>query len=128
MSQKKILVIDDDIDVADVVSAILEMEGYLVFTSSNASSGVKKIKLIKPDLIILDIVLPDADGYLLLDVLKNDEDFKNIPIIMLTGKKDTGDDFDEAMNRKANWYIVKPVNNDYLLRIVKKLLNQKLPL
>jgi two-component system alkaline phosphatase synthesis response regulator PhoP len=124
MKKKKILVIDDEPAVAGVIKEILQYEGYKVIVEHKGGDGLARVKKSRPDMIILDIILPDIDGYLVCEQLKSDSETKGIPIIMLTGK-DMGEDFEKAMEKNADWYIVKPFDNEHLLRTIKNLFTQK---
>ena len=86
MNQKKILVVDDEADLVETLRFPLEMEGYQVLVSYNGEDGLNKARAENPDLIILDLMLPKLDGYKVCRLLKFDERYKHIPILMLTAK------------------------------------------
>ncbi len=119
--KKKILVVDDNSQAVEMLTMILEDNGFNVIKAYEGESGLLKTREQKPDLIILDIRLPDIDGFQVCEEIKNDPDVFHIPVVMLTGK-DKGDDFDKAMNKKADWYIIKPYDVGHLLKVVDKLL------
>lgn len=121
MNKKKILIIDDSPCVVSTLKGILQKENFDVSIAYVGKVGLEKIKTERPDLVVLDILLPDMDGYQVCEKIKQDFQTKDIPIVMLTGK-DMGEDFDEAMSKKADWYIVKPYNPPHLLKVLKKLL------
>jgi DNA-binding response OmpR family regulator len=118
---KRILVVDDNVQAVDMLKMILEDYGYGVITAHVGELGLKKAKEEKPDLVVLDVMLPGIDGFQVCERLKSDPDTQGIPIIMLTGK-DKGEDFDKAMEKKADWYIVKPYNIEHLMKVFDKLL------
>lgn len=118
---RKILIVDDNPRSVEMLQIILEEEQFTVISAYNGEEGLEKIKSEKPDLVILDVMLPGIDGYQVCEAAKNDVEVSDIPIIMLTGK-DQGDDFDKAMEKKADWYVVKPYNIEHLLRTIKKLI------
>ncbi len=125
----KILVVDDDSDLVAAISTILEGKGYEVAIASNKEEGMAKIKEIKPDLAILDVMMTTwQDGFEMAREVKSDEDLKNIPILMLTGVGDkTGMDFKSEAG-DAEWlpvdtFLDKPVKSDVLLAEVERLLS-----
>ncbi len=125
----KILVVDDDSDLVAAISTVLEDKGYEVSTASNKEEGMAKIKEIKPDLAILDVMMTTwQDGFEMAREVKSDEGLKNIPILMLTGVGDkTGMDFKSEAG-DAEWlpvdvFLDKPVKSDVLLAEVERLLS-----
>jgi DNA-binding response OmpR family regulator len=97
MGKRRILVVDDDRPTVMIISAVLSKEGYEVTSAFDGKSGLAKAREIKPDLLILDVMMPEMNGYEVCHHLKNDADTAGITIMMLTAKGDT-----EA-NAKANW-------------------------
>ena len=81
---KKILIVDDDPDLVEAVSIILESKGYTVAAAYGGVEGLEKAKTEKPDLIVLDVMMPDKDGYEVCRELKADEKYRSIPILLLT--------------------------------------------
>ena len=81
---KKILIIEDDKLLANLLTKKLEKEGYEVFTSSQGDKGLIEAKKIKPDLILLDIIMPAMDGFEVMEELKKDEELVKIPIIIVS--------------------------------------------
>jgi two-component system, OmpR family, alkaline phosphatase synthesis response regulator PhoP len=123
MSQKKILVVDDEPDLLETVRFPLEMEGYQVLVSSNGEDALNQARTEKPDLIILDLMLPKLDGYKVCRLLKFDERYKHIPILMLTAKTQ---EKDRLLGKEtgADDYMTKPFDIDKLLEKVKLYLQQ----
>ena len=121
METKKILVVDDEANIVKALQIRLEREGYIIVSAYDGESAIEKAKEEKPDLIIMDIIMPNMDGLQACEILKKDSLTQNIPIIMLTAKS-MGKDFEMAMDKKADWYIVKPFNFEHLLRRIKGLL------
>jgi DNA-binding response OmpR family regulator len=124
ITMKKILIIDDEAEVVKVLQICLEQHGYKVVTSYDGENGLKKVKSENPDLVILDIMLPDMDGYQVCEKIKADPSTKDIPVIMLTVKS-MGEDVEKALEKKADWYIVKPYDEKYLLKKIDYLLQKK---
>ncbi len=121
MSQKKILVVDDEVDLVETLRFPLEMEGYEVLVSYNGEDGLNKARSESPDLIILDLMLPKLDGYKVCRLLKFDERYKHIPIIMLTAKTQEKDRI-LGMETGANEYLTKPFEIDELINKIKSYL------
>jgi|SRR3989339_1294647 len=121
---KKVLLVDDEEDIVGALTIRLKASGYDVISASNGMEGLEKARSEKPDVILLDIMLPKLDGYKVCRILKFDEKFKNIPIIMVTGK------FGEE-NRKlgmdvgADAYILKPFNPKELMAKIEEVLTKK---
>ncbi len=127
----KILIVDDDPDIVEAMKVVLESKDYKVTSAKSGEEGLKKVKVDKPDLIILDIMMETGDkGFDVARVLKRDKNFKNIPILMLTAiKEKTGLDFKNEAGDEA-WlpvddYVEKPLKPDELLAKVDALLAKK---
>ena len=118
MSPKKILIVDDEVDLVESVRFPLEIEGFDTLVSYNGEDGLNQARKEKPDLIILDLMLPKLDGYKVCRLLKFDERYKDIPILMLTAKTQ---EKDKILGKEtgADEYITKPFEMDYLLEKVK---------
>ena len=123
MSQKKILVVDDEVDLVETIRFPLEMEGFNVLVSYNGEDALNQARKEKPDLILLDLMLPKLDGYKVCRLLKFDERYKDIPILMLTAKTQ---EKDKLLGKEtgANEYITKPFDIDELMKKVKVYLNK----
>lgn len=105
---KKIALIEDDVSIREMYKMKLEMEGYNVICAENGKEALELIKKEKPDLILLDILMPKKDGFEVLKELKNsqDDDIKSIPVIMLTNLSNK-EDISEASKLGAVDYVVK---------------------
>jgi len=120
---KKILVIDDEQDILETIKIRLEANGYEVVVAHDGDSGLDAVNITKPDLIILDIMMPRMDGLTFAKKLRSDESMPNIPIIVLTCKEKMKDLF-EIEGIKD--YIVKPyVANELLDKVNKYLKPEK---
>jgi two-component system alkaline phosphatase synthesis response regulator PhoP len=124
MNPKKILIVDDEVDLVETVRFPLEMEGFNVLVSYNGEDALNKARKESPDLIILDLMLPKLDGYKVCRLLKFDEKYKRIPILMLTAKTQ---EKDKTLGKEtgADEYITKPFEMDELLEKVKTYLNKQ---
>ena len=123
MNPKKILVVDDEADLVETVRFPLEMEGYHVLVSYNGEDALSQARKENPDLILLDLMLPKLDGYKVCRLLKFDERYKHIPILMLTAKTQEKDKV-LGLETGADEYITKPFDIDVLMVKVKSYLNK----
>lgn len=114
----KILVIDDEPEITDIVATFLKDAGYEVLTENSGAMGVEKVKSFKPDLVILDIMMPFMDGYEICEELKKNRHTEKIPVIFLTGK-DPRSDEGRAFRSGGDLYVKKPFSCERLLEIVK---------
>jgi len=103
----KILIVEDDLDVAEMLNAYFRVQGYEVFTVNWGEDGVRACQTARPDLVILDIRLPDIDGYEVARRLRGDRRTKDVPIIFLTEKRDRADRL-HGLELGADDYITKP--------------------
>jgi DNA-binding response OmpR family regulator len=106
-AKSKILIIEDDLDVAEMLNAYFRVQGYEVFTVNWGEDGVRSCLTIQPDLVILDIRLPDIDGYEVARRLRGDRRTAEVPIIFLTEKRDRSDRL-QGLELGADDYITKP--------------------
>jgi len=122
---KKIAVIEDNQTNIKLIRYQLEMEGFDVHIEETGNAGLKMIKNQKPDMVILDIGLPDMDGFEICKTLRNDKITKDYPIIMLTAKGEDRDKI-EGLKLGADDYITKPYNADELILRIKNLLTRSI--
>jgi DNA-binding response OmpR family regulator len=106
-AKSKILIIEDDLDVAEMLNAYFRVQGYEVFTVNWGEDGVRSCLTIQPDLVILDIRLPDIDGYEVARRMRGDRRTAEVPIIFLTEKRDRSDRL-QGLELGADDYITKP--------------------
>jgi DNA-binding response OmpR family regulator len=117
MNSKKILIVDDEMDLVETVRFLLEVEGYHVLVSYDGEDALNQARKENPDLILLDLMLPKLDGYEVCRLLKCDDRYKHIPILMLTAKFQEKDKV-LGMETGANEYITKPLEMGDLLKKV----------
>ena len=123
MGQKKILVVDDEIQLIELVQTRLEANGYEVITANDGEEGLEKAKSEEPDLILLDVMMPKMDGYKVCGLLKNDEQYRTIPVILFTGKAQ--EDFEDVGKKAgADAFITKPFEPPVLLAKIEELLKK----
>jgi DNA-binding response OmpR family regulator len=106
-AKPKILIIEDDLDVAEMLNAYFRVQGYEVFTVNWGEDGVRSAQTVHPDIVILDIRLPDIDGYEVARRLRGDRRTQDIPIIFLTEKRERADRL-QGLELGADDYITKP--------------------
>jgi len=121
MSKAKIMVVDDDVTSLELIEAMLVPNDYEVITVSDSSKAVATIMAKKPNLILLDIMMPGLDGYATLSKIKENKTISNIPVVMLTS---VGFDLNKelALRLGAAGYITKPVDLTELLNTISRLL------
>ena len=124
MAQKKILVVDDEVDVTELLCARLEAAGYEVLVSNYGEEGMKKARAEKPDLVLLDVMMPKMNGFQVCRELKKGEETKTIPVMMLTAKAQESDKF-WGEDCGCNDYATKPFDNAELLARIATLLSRK---
>jgi two-component system cell cycle response regulator len=120
-NNSKILIVDDSEVIRQKLVRILQEEGYTVVEAENGASGLQKIKTEHPDLVVLDLVMPQLDGIKVCKAVKGDPELQKIPILMNTSKG-SKEDIIRGLEAGANDYIVKPFDNDELLARIHSLL------
>ena len=115
---KRVLVVDDEPNIVMTVADRLELNGYEVITAGDGMEALEKAKNEKPDLIILDLMLPKMDGYKVCRDLKNDLEYKHIPIIMFTAKTMAADEI-LGLEMGADEYVKKPFELEELVKMIR---------
>ncbi|OGX29721.1 MAG: hypothetical protein A2705_03270 [Omnitrophica WOR_2 bacterium RIFCSPHIGHO2_01_FULL_52_10] len=123
MSKKRILLVDDEQDMIYAVQMQLEAGNFKVLTARDGQEGLDQARKEKPDLIILDLMLPRIDGYKVCRMLKFDEKYKDIPIIMYTARAQEADE-KLGFEVGADAYLTKPFDPKKLLAKIKELLEK----
>ena len=118
----KILIIEDNEQNMYMLSYLLESQNYKVVQAYSGTSGIKAAREDKPDLILLDIQLPEMDGYKVAAILRENEDLKNTPIIAVTSYAMPGDK-EKAIESGATGYIEKPINPDTFISQMESFLS-----
>ena len=130
MSKKKIMVVDDELDMRVFVSTLLETSGYKPYVASHGQEGIEMVREIKPDLIILDVMMPKQSGMQMYREIKTDETLKHIPIIILSGiakktffhSQNVLDSYKGQSVPMPEAYIEKPPESDELLECIENCL------
>ncbi|MFA5039492.1 MAG: response regulator [Candidatus Omnitrophota bacterium] len=123
MSKPRIIIVDDDPDIRDVLNLTLTEEGYEVMEAENGEAGVELIKNKTPNMVIVDYKMPKMTGPELCAIIKKDILLSHLPIIMLTGKSDVSDKV-SGINAGADDYLVKPFEPQELLVRIKMILRR----
>jgi len=123
MSKERILVVEDNMDTYELVHFILEKNGYETFLAVNGRDGVNAALKQKPDLIIMDMTMPEMDGWTATSLIKNDAQTAAIPLIALTANALPGDR-QRAMDAGCNEYITKPMDLGELVEAIQYWVNK----
>jgi DNA-binding response OmpR family regulator len=113
----KILVVDDEQEITEIIEAFLDNAGYTVKVENKPDKAVSVARQLRPDLILLDIMMPGVDGYTICNRIKEDPTLANTPVIFLTGK-DSKDDQGRSFQAGGDMFIKKPFSCERLLEIV----------
>ncbi len=128
---EKILIVDDDPDILDALTMILETQGYQVVTARDGIEGLANLKTEKPDLLILDLLMPKMDGFAVCRELQDPRwsKFKDTPILILTSVREEASrrryELETGLEFDVDDYVEKPISPDVLLERVGKLLKKK---
>lgn len=121
MPRKKILIVDDELSILVPLQFLLEKEGYAAKLAQSGKEAIEKISEIQPDLILLDIMLPDLDGYEIYEMIRQRSEWASIRIIFLTAKNREAD-MTKGLAMGADAYITKPFSNKALVRMISELI------
>ncbi len=124
--QNKILIVDDNIDLLTVLRLGFSKSGFVVRTAANGSEALKKVRSFAPDLILLDLIMPEMDGFAVCEILKKNRDTSHIPIVVLSGLSSQLSRF-AGLESGADEYLTKPFNFSELLAQVKGVLERVVP-
>jgi DNA-binding response OmpR family regulator len=120
---KIILVVDDEPDIVKIVELWLSANNYEVHTAHNGVEGLSKCKLIRPDAVILDIMMPDMDGSTVADEMKNDPNTSNIPVIFLTGAVKASE-VPKSHKIGGQYFLAKPFRGEEMLKMLEIVLSR----
>ncbi|MFH2005438.1 MAG: response regulator [bacterium] len=125
--KKRILVVDDEPDFCSIVAAQLEKAGYEVEMAYNGVEGLEKVKANPPDAIVLDVMMPEKDGYTVCKELKDSDEYAEIPILLLTAVAShvtsTRYSHADGMSTEADDYLAKPASAEEILESIRGLLS-----
>ena len=123
--QKRILCIEDEPEMIDLIRLILGRRGFEVTGASGGKAGLDAVRAERPDLVLLDLMMPDMDGWEVYQQMKADESTRRIPVIVVTAKAQSIDKVLGLHIAKVDDYIAKPFSPQELLSSVEKTLNEK---
>ncbi len=123
MEKRKILIADDNENIRDALTYLLEDEGYKLWLAKDGADTLKKVREVRPDILFLDIMMPEINGYDVCRIIKNDPELKNTYIIMLTAKGQVAEQ-ERGKEVGADEYIVKPFSPMEILTKVKTILGK----
>ena len=123
VNQKTILIVDDEPDVCTYISTLLEDHGYATVSAKNGEEALSKLQAGSPDLITLDVSMPEKSGVKLYREIKEDSRWKKIPVIIVTG---VSEDFQKFISTRRQvpppeGYLSKPINQEEILELIRKL-------
>jgi len=121
MAQKKILIADDNQNIREALSYLLEDEGYKLWLARDGAETLAMVKEVRPDILFLDVMMPEMNGYEVCRTIKNDPDLGKTYVIMLTAKGQVAEQ-ERGRDVNADEYIVKPFSPMEILAKVKKIL------
>lgn len=123
MAKQTILVVDDEQDLLDLIEYNLRKEGFEVLQAENGEEGIKIAREHRPDLILMDIMMPRMDGLQAVEILRNDESLRKMPIIFLTARGDEKTEV-EGLDIGGDDYITKPISTTKLISRIKAVLRR----
>jgi len=123
VSKKKILIVEDEESLLKLESILLTSKGYEVVGATNGQAALDAVKKERPDLVLLDIMLPEIDGFEVCRRIKKDPDTEQIPVIMLTAKK-SREDMARGEKVGADWYITKPFKSAMVIETIQRFLTR----
>ena len=121
MEKQRILIVEDEESLLKLESILLTSKGYQVQGVANGKEALEAIKATPPDLVLLDIMLPEIDGFEVCQRIKENEATKHIPVIMLTAKK-SREDMSRGEKVGADWYITKPFKSAMVIETIQRFL------
>lgn len=124
--KKKILIVDDEPGMVDAIRMRLEANNYDVIIARDGGEGLIKARAENPDLVILDVMLPNMDGFMVCRMLKFDEKYSHIPVVMLTARTQDSD-AKKGKEVGADAYVKKPFKAEELLKTISNLIDTRKP-
>ena len=123
--KKKVVCIEDEPEMIDLVKLILGRKGFDLIGAMGGREGLEAVRRVRPDLVLLDLMMPDMDGWEVYQQMKADEELSNIPVIVVTAKAQSIDKVLGLHIAKVDDYVTKPFGPQELLQSVERVLSQK---
>ncbi len=123
VSKSTILIVDDERDILDLIEYNLKKEGFTVVTAEDGEEGIERARQVKPDLVLLDIMMPKMDGLEVIDMMRQDATLKDIPVIFLTARSDEKTEV-KGLDRGADDFLTKPISTTKLVSRIKAVLRR----
>lgn len=123
MTRSCVLILDDDKSIVEILDSYFQKASFRTYTAFNGEMALHTLRRIKPELVILDLMLPDKDGWEITQIVRNDVTLANTPIIMLTARVEDSDKI-EGLELGADDYITKPFNANEVVARAKALLRR----
>jgi DNA-binding response OmpR family regulator len=115
----KILLVDDEPEILEILSKKLEAQGFLTVRAFDGNEGLEKIRKERPDIVLLDIIMPYKGGFEMLRDMQSQEELRKIPVIMVSAKSEA-DSLFKSRDMGATDYLIKPINFEELLKYIRK--------
>jgi len=122
--KNKILVVDDSVETTELFKAMLGDQGYDVSVANDGKAGLELTREIRPDLVILDVMMPEIDGYGVLKAIKEDPSLNDVEVIMLSAKS-LEEDIQTGLDLGVCDYVAKPFHAELLIKRIQRLFNKK---
>jgi two-component system response regulator VicR len=123
--KKKVVCVEDEPEIIDLIRLILGRKGFDLTGATGGLEGLEAIRRVKPDLVLLDLMMPDMDGWEVYQQMKADSELKNIPVIVVTAKAQSIDKILGLHIAKVDDYVTKPFGPQELLQSVERVLSAK---
>jgi DNA-binding response OmpR family regulator len=123
--KKKVVCVEDESEIIDLIRLILGRKGFDLTGATGGLEGLETIRRVKPDLVLLDLMMPDMDGWEVYQQMKADPELKNIPVIVVTAKAQSIDKILGLHIAKVDDYVTKPFGPQELLQSVERVLSAK---
>lgn len=127
MEEKKVLCIEDEPEMIDLIQLILERRGFKVVGAVGGREGIEALQREKPDLVLLDIMMPEVDGWEVFRFIKSNDELKDIPVLVVTAKAQSIDKILGLYIAKVDGYITKPFGPRELVESVERILAERSP-
>ncbi len=122
--KRTIVVVDDDRDIRMILRANLEDEGYEVMEAEGGREALDVIRANQPDLVVLDIMMPEVDGYDVLQELRSNPEYAELPVVLLTARRQEADVW-EGWSAGADYYITKPFKMNELIQFIRYIFGEE---